>query len=208
MNVLAVETTATAASCCVLADGRVVGRSAVNALCGALAVMLIANPNNLYDISFQLSAVAVAGILVGYGPLMERMRTRWRVANWVLGVVIVGLCSTLATLPLVANTFGVVSLVGVVLNPIVMLTANVIVLGSIVWVLLPVGALHGVVGAIVGGAAELQNRCVEVVAGWPWSAAQVEVPTWLTIGCYLLAAALLATLPTLKNDKRLWKNKR
>lgn len=184
------------------------GRSAVNALCGALAVMLIANPNNLYDISFGLSAVAVAGILVGYGPLMERMRTRWRVANWVLGVVIVGLCSTLATLPIVATTFGVVSLVGVVLNPIVMLTANVIVLGSIVWVLLPVGALHGVVGAIVGGAAELQNRCVEVVAGWPWSAAQVEVPTWLTIGCYLLAAALLATLPTLKNDKRLWKNKR
>ena len=128
--------------------------------------------------------------------------------NWVWGVVIVGLCSTLATLPLVANTFGVVSLVGVVLNPVVILTANVIVLGSIVWVLLPWEPLSGIVRAIVGGAAELQNRCVEVVSSWEWSAVEVSLPDWLTAVCYVAVAVLIAMLPAIKNEKRIWKEKR
>ena len=189
-----------------LAEGG--GRSTLNILCGALAVMLLANPNNLYDISFTLSAVAVGGILIGYEPLMDRVQTKWRGVNWVWGVVIVGLCSTLATLPLVANTFGVVSLVGVVLNPVVILTANVIVLGSIVWVLLPWAPLSGIVRAIVGGAAELQNRCVEVVSSWEWSAVEVSLPDWLTAVCYVAVAVLIAMLPAIKNEKRIWKEKR
>lgn len=187
------------------ADGG--GRSALNVLCGALAVMLVANPNNLYDISFRLSAVAVGGIMLGYGPLMEQMRCRWRPLNWVLGVVIVGLCSTLATLPIVSNTFGVVALAGIVLNPVVILTANVIVLGSLVWVLLPFDFLRGVFRFVVGGAAELQNRCVEVVSGWDWAVAEVSIPDWLTVVCYAAMVALVATLPMAKMEKRVWKEK-
>lgn len=183
------------------------GRSALNVLCGALAVMLVANPNNLYDISFRLSAAAVGGIMLGYGPLMELMKSKWRALNWVWGVVIVGLCSTLATLPIVSNTFGVVAILGVVLNPVVILTANVIVLGSLVWVLLPIDFLGGVFRFVVGGAAELQNRCVEVVSSWDWAVAEVGIPAWLTVVCYVAMVALVATLPMAKMEKRVWKKK-
>ncbi len=189
-----------------LAEGG--GRSSLNVLCGALSVMLMVNPNNLYDISFQLSAVAVGGIMLGYEPLMERMKSKWRPLNWVWGVVLVGLCSTLATLPLVANTFGVVAPAGIVLNPVVILTANVIVLGSLVWVLLPFEFLRRILGAIVGGAAELQNRCVEVVSGWNWAVAEVELPDWLTIGCYVAMVIVIAFIPKAKTEKRVWKEKR
>ena len=182
-----------------LAEGG--GRSPLNVLCGALAVMLIANPNNLYDISFQLSAVAVSGIMLGYGPLMERMKSKWRPVNWVWGVVLVGLCSTLATLPIVSNTFGVVAPAGIVLNPVVILTANVIVLGSLVWVLLPFDFLRGVFQFVVGGAAELQNRCVEVVSGWNWATLEVRLPDWLTIVCYVVMVGVIVALPMAKKEK-------
>ena len=188
-----------------LAEGG--GRSSLSTFCGALAVMLVANPNNLYDISFRLSAVAVGGIMLGYEPLMERLRSRWRPLNWMWGVVIVGLCSTLATLPIVSNTFGVVALAGIVLNPVVILTANVIVLGSLLWVLLPFDFLRGVFRFVVGGAAELQNKCVEVVSSWEWAVVDVSLPDWATMVCYVAMVALVATLPMAKMERRVWKEK-
>ncbi|MDR2890099.1 MAG: ComEC/Rec2 family competence protein, partial [Alistipes sp.] len=44
-------------------------RSAVNIMCGTALVMLAVRPGLLFDISFQLSFIAVAAILAWFGPL-------------------------------------------------------------------------------------------------------------------------------------------
>lgn len=181
-------------------------RSSLNALCGTLAVMLLVNPNNLYDISFTLSAVAVVGIAIGFGPAMEFLggKGSHRAVQALLGVVIVGVCSTFATLPLVAHTFGVVSLVGIFLNPIVILTAEIIVLAGFIWVSLPLGALAPTMGWIIGGAAKVQNAVVEYASSLPFSALEVELPEWVVVVGYLMmgGGVLVAVL---WKDRKQWR---
>lgn len=169
-----------------MALGYGTSKSATNTLAGAITLMLLANPNNLFDISFQMSAVAVAGILIGYRPMYDYFgggKARF-MPSALLGIVVVGLCSTLATLPLVAHTFSVVSLVGIFINPIVILTAEIIVVVGLIWVSLPLELLHPIAKWAVGGAAEIQNRVVEYAARLPWSAVECEVPMWITIVAY------------------------
>lgn len=182
-------------------------RQSVGVLCGAAVLMLLANPNNLYDISFQLSVVAVVGIAVGYEPLSRwlggQSSRRW--LRWLVGIVVVALCSTAATLPLVAHTFGTVSWVGIFLNPIVILTAQIIVLSGIIWVSLPLEALAPVAKWVIGGAATLQNQVVERAAQLPAVAAQVEVPTSVVVLCYALMA-LGVVAATLTKERKQWNN--
>ena len=181
-------------------------RSSVGVLAGALTMMLLVNPNNLYDISFQLSAVAVVGIVLGFSPAMELFggESGGRVRRTLIGVVAVGICSTLATLPLVAHTFGTISLVGIFLNPIVILTAEIIVLGGFIWVSLPFGWLAPVAQTIVGGAAWLQNRVVEYAAGLPWAATEITLPEWVVVVCYVAMGAGII-LSVLYKEKKRWR---
>lgn len=187
-----------------LANGT--SKSAINLLSGAASVMLIINPNNLYDISFQLSFVAVVGISLGYGPMMKYMGGeechRW--LRNLMGVVIVGLCSTIATLPLVAHTFSIVSLVGLFLNPLVILTAEIIVLLGFIWVTLPLDFLRPIMSTLIGGAAGLQNRLAEGAANLPWSALEVEIPRWIVTLCYLLMAAGIV-VSLLWKERKVWR---
>lgn len=181
-------------------------RNTSNALCGAATVMLLFNPNNLYDISFLLSATAVAGILVGLRPVTEFMGGEGGGAllRGLRGVVVVGLCSTLATLPLVAHTFSTASLVGIFINPIVILTAEIIVTIGLIWVSLPFGWLQPIARAIIGGAAELQNRTVEYASGLSWAAVECAVPKWVVLVAYgLMIGALVAA--TQYRERRVWR---
>lgn len=181
-------------------------KSAINLLAAAASVMLLVNPNNLFDISFQLSFVAVVGIAIGFGPLMElsgatQSRRPLR-ALW--GVVLVGLTSTIATLPLVGHTFSTVSLVGLFLNPFVIVTAEIIVLLGFIWVTLPLGFLQPIASVLIGGAAALQNRLVEGASGLSWAALEVELPAWLVVVCYLLMGAGVI-LSLVWKEKKVWK---
>ena len=182
-------------------------RSSAMALCVALGLMLLFNPNNLFDISFQLSAIAVVGIMAGFEPLMERVRSNVGVANALWATILIGVCSMIATLPLVAHTFGVVGLSGIMLNPLVILTANIIVLGTILWVIMPIGVLAPVVGRVVGLCAEVQNRCVEAAASHKWLIIETTPPAWVVITCYAAMFVLLVVAHYHK-DKTVWKLKR
>lgn len=181
-------------------------RTSVGTLAGALTMMLLLNPNNLYDISFQLSAVAVIGIVLGFRPAMELFggESGGRLRRTLTGVVVVGICSTLATLPLVAHTFGTMSLVGIFLNPIVILTAEIIVLGGFIWVSLPFGWLAPVAKAVIGTAAWLQNRVVEYAATLSWSAVEISLPEWVVVVCYVaMGAGVLYSM--VYKERRKWR---
>jgi competence protein ComEC len=181
-------------------------KSSLNLLTAAATVMLIVNPNNLFDISFQLSFLAVVGITLGFGPLMELTGATHsrRPIRALWGVVIVGLTSTIATLPLVGHTFSTVSLVGIFLNPLVIVTAEIIVLLGFIWVTLPLGFLQPVASTLIQGAAELQNRLVEGAGSLSWAALEVEIPAWVVVLSYLLmATGIIVSL--LWKEKKVWK---
>ena len=170
--------------------------ASVNILAGTAFVMLVFDSHLLFDISFELSFVAVAGIVLWAMPLYRLCTTRLRVVNALVGVLIVGVTSTLATMPLVANTFSTVSLVGILINPIVIVLANVIVLAGVLSLAVP----H--VAVVAEWAAEWQNSIVEWASILPYGHFEVELADWAMWMIYLLFALVTITLFLLPKRKK------
>lgn len=180
-------------------------RSATNILFAAASIMLLLNPDYLYDISFQLSFLAVAGIAVGFAPLMRLVESRSRLLNLLWGLFIVGLCSTLATAPLTACQFGRISLLGIFLNPVVIVLANIVVLLSLVWIALPLAPLGGLFGKAIALAAGAQNKIVGWTGAQNWASWQIELPVWAAITLYAAATIAIIALYSIKKSEKKWK---
>ena len=167
---------------------------AMNALAAAAFIMLLWNPNWLGDLSFQLSFLAVAGILAWGVPLCRRCRTRYKWLNAIIDAYLIGLTATLATAPLVSHTFGIIPLAGVLINPVAILLSGVVVFGGAVWMLLPVGWLAPLFGAVTGKAAEAVNLLARMTASLPAGAADYRLgglQTGLLYSVFLLVTLLL-----------------
>ncbi len=130
--------------------------SAMNAWAAAAFGMLVWNPLWLGDVSFQLSFVAVAAILLWGVPLGRRCRVRVPLLNGAVRTLVIGLVASAATAPLAAYHFGIVPLVGLWLNPLVVLLGTVVVTFGLLSLLTPVGVEAAAYGAC--GAADLLNR--------------------------------------------------
>ncbi len=164
----------------------------VNILGGTAFAMLALDTHLMFDISFQLSFIAVSGIVLWAMPLYRVCATRSKVANAIIGIMLVGFASTLATMPLVANTFSVVSGVGVLINPLVIILANIIVLAGVVAFALPF------VTVVAEVAAEWQNTVVAWAASLPYGHLEVELSERTMWGIYIAFVAvtiLLLLLP-------------
>ena len=161
-------------------------RNPVNTMLATAAVMLAIDPNYLFDISFQLSFLAVLAIFIAFGPLYRRLRTRYALLNLVISVLIVGLVATMGTAPLVVWQFGSFPLVGMFINPVVILTAHLIVLLAVGWIVLPFSLLEGVFSAGLEVCAWVQNAVVKWCANQSWAAIDLHVPLWFVAGYYLV----------------------
>ena len=164
----------------------------MNALAAAAFGMLLWNPNWLGDISFQLSFLAVAGILAWGVPLCRRCRTRWKALNIVIDAYLIGLIATVATAPLVSHTFGIVPLAGIVVNPLTIALAGVVVFGGALWMLAPVGFLAPAFGFVTGTAAGWINALARLTASLPGGAADYTLGGWQTAVIYLVFALATA----------------
>lgn len=164
--------------------------ASLNALCASALLMLAWNPGYLFDISFQLSYLAVAAIILWGVPLCRRLRSRWRGVNLLVDSVVVSLVATVATAPLVAHTFGLLSLSGLVVNPVAVLLGGVVVTGSLLWLLFPFGVLRPLLSALLTAAAEGLDGLVAAAAAWRWGAVEVSLPGGAAAALYALMAAV------------------
>lgn len=133
----------------------------LNLLALAAIVMLVADPLLVYDISWQLSFSAVAGILLAQ-PAIHALRTP------VGQAAAVSVAATLATLPVVVATFHRLPLYFIIANVIVVPIAGVILALSLLYMIVPCVAtawpldlllrgtdtLTGWVGSLPGAVAE------------------------------------------------------
>ncbi len=161
--------------------------NSLHSLSIALISMLIYRPGYLYDISFQLSALAVAGIVLWGAPMMRLLPTTRRAIRGVAASLIVGTMATLWTLPLVSHTFGHITLASILLTPIVALFTYVIIFGGLIALLLP-HPLSQYLYSVSEIAARLQNSVVDYVASWQW----VAVDHTLSIDAVWLCYAAIA----------------
>ena len=169
---------------------------ATSALGLAALVMLLAAPSVLWDVGFQLSLLATAG-LIWFGGSIEGHLSGW--PAWIREPVALTLAAQLTTLPVILVNFERLSLVAPLSNvlvvplvPLAMLTsASAAIGGLLVWVI-PVEPLTDAVGWCLGGAAWLVLRAMilvgEFTAGIPLAAVDASVPAPLAVAWFPLLA--------------------
>jgi competence protein ComEC len=157
--------------------GKIFSRSShsINTLMSAALLLLLWNPNYIYDIGFQLSMLAMVGITTLYYPIY----CLWKNRLWSL--VAITISAQILTLPLACYYFGVIPLVGIVLNIALWAVVPVIIVCSVLFLVSSVGWI----GATAAWAAELYNAIVGWSARQPFTALEnIEMPVWLLLAIY------------------------
>ncbi len=165
---------------------------AASALMLAALVMLVAAPAVLWDVGFQLSLLATAG-LIAFGAGMAARLEGW--PGWVREPVALTLAAQLTTLPVILLTFARLSLVAPVANVLVTPLVPLVMLACAIAA--PVGAVTSwlhltIVGNaaawLAGGAAWLGLRIMIMVgagaATLPFASLPVSLPPVLALAWY------------------------
>ena len=185
-----------------MAGAMVVGRlagsraHAISALGLAALVMLAVAPSVLWDVGFQLSLLATAG-LVWFAAAIEQRVTRW--PAWIREPVSLTCAAQLTTLPVILVNFARLSLIAPVGNvlvvplvPLAMLGAALAAVGGAVAAVVPLEIVRDAVAWLLGGAAWLVLRAMIVVgqacAAVPFAAVNVQVPPPFAIAWFPLLA--------------------
>ena len=174
---------------------------ATSALGLAALLMLLAAPAVLWDVGFQLSLLATAG-LIWYGRGIEDRLRRW--PAWLREPVALTLAAQVTTLPVILVNFERLSLVAPLSNvlvvpivPLAMLTSALASIGGLV-VTAVGGAAGDLLAWVLGGSAWLVLRAMiaigQLSAAIPLASVEATVPGPLAVAWYpLLALAAWAT---------------
>ena len=161
----------------------------LNTLAFAALVMLVVNPLALWDVGFQMSFLAVLGILLFcrmiYLPLAGRLP---RLGRWVWGMFAVSLSAQLMVAPLIMYYFGRFSCYFLLTNLIVVPAATVILYLTFFLVLTaPWTALQQVVVMVLAQTAAWMNRGVAWISALPGAnIEQISIRLSQVVGMYLL----------------------
>lgn len=154
----------------------------------AALIILLWKPQAIYDIGFQLSFAATWGILY-LGPALDKMLksfTRW--PAWLHVIIWVSLSAQLATLPLVAWYYNIVSPVSLLANIIAApLTGLILALGAAAGVLgLFSTALAGLINASTSLALDIFLGLASLVRTLPGAVIYVPAPSILLLPIWYL----------------------
>ncbi|ABF45874.1 DNA internalization-related competence protein ComEC/Rec2 [Deinococcus geothermalis DSM 11300] len=161
------------------------------ALAAVLCLLLF--PRWLLDVGFQLSFLAVLGLTLS-ARLAERLPARW--PRWLRLPLAATLLAELATLPVVAGTFGQLPLVG--------LPANLLA-GALMAALVPLGFVAGLLGPFALAVNWLTGLLASLLLGVVALFGRAPVLTWGTVGaggCVAYGAAALAGVLWLRGRVR------
>ncbi|MEG0601815.1 MAG: ComEC/Rec2 family competence protein [Mucinivorans sp.] len=161
--------------------------SSLNILASAAVLMLALRPDYLFDIGFQLSFMAMIGIVTLYRPIASLLDVRNGIVRALWNVAVVSCTAEVAVLPLVAYYFGQIPLMGLVSNLAVWLTVPMIIIGTLLFL---VTSIH-LLGVLTMWVAELQNDMVSLLAYHKWVVVEgVEVSLPMCVAAYAVLIVL------------------
>jgi len=165
--------------------------SSANILAGTATVMLIFNPNYLFDVSFLMSSAAVAGIAIGFAPMMKFTGGCSKAVRAIWATVAISFCASIAVAPITAYVFGRLPLAGILLSPFTALSSCVIVATALAWVVVPAPFWGGAARRILYCSAQLQNSSAEWLGGRSWGSVEVKAELWQVFAAYAIIIAVL-----------------
>ena len=131
----------------------------LSALSFAAVLILIVRPLYLFDVSFLLSFLALFGIVSLASPL-EKCFNRRKIPPFLASALALSVSTSVAILPVSATIFGKVSLLGVLLNVVVVPLASLTYLLTVI--LLPFALLYSGFGGVLGALRFLPLAMIEI----------------------------------------------
>lgn len=163
----------------------------LNNLAASAVLLLLWDPSMLFQLSFQLSFLAVLGIVVFYGPLHRLWEPPNGILRFLWSIAAVTIVAQAFTLPLCLYVFQAF--------PLWFLPANMAIVGLItvaVYVGIALVALHAVpvlgpmVAALMKGLLLLLGFLSGFFAGLPSAYPALRVGWWGMLGLYVLVACI------------------
>lgn len=183
----------------------------LNSLAIAAWALLIFNPMYLFDISFQLSFMAVFFLIMFSSYLRAVSEEKKRdgpksFCIYIKAFILVTLIATLATTPLVTWHFHRVCLVGLMTNLLVVPLTSLVILPGLFFgtILLPFfPELTSSLWQGVGWLLDYLVVFINFVSGWSWSAVWVPRPSILQVVLFYLFLGSLALTRHWKTSRAL-----
>ena len=162
----------------------------MNTLAGVAFVMLLFHPDYLFSISFQLrSSPSPAHHRLTGTPLCRLPANTPQKHRYADRNPRHRISASNATAPLISHTFGQISVVGLALNPVVILLSYVVVGSCTLWLVIPGTALAPLFSVVAGFAARAQNELIRAAAALPAAALDIRLTTTQCWSVYGLSSS-------------------
>ncbi len=161
-----------------------------NSISTAAFIMLAFRPTMLFELSFCLSFIAVLAIVFVYKPFSAIFYCRSRIVRECVNTIMLSIICVYATAPLISNSFGIISLLSIILTPPALITAQIIIISSLLALIAPL-PLARILFSAAEWCADIQNRVIEwaVSGGYGYVEYRIDENTMMII--YLVMVVLL-----------------
>jgi len=158
----------------------------------AAVILTLANPLVLvWDVGFQLSFLATVGLLY-LTPVLEKKIEQWRLKNYqslvVKDCLLPTVSATIFTFPLIAYSFGYLSLVSLLANSLIIWLIPFLMFFSFFSIV--TAAVFYPLGQVLAWITNLGLSYVIMVGekfgSWSFSVVNWQMPLLVCLGCYLL----------------------
>lgn len=171
-------------------------KDALQALLVAGWVLLLWDPRQIYDIGFQLSFGATAGLIV-LSPGIMALFNKWLPA-WATAIIATTIAATLAVVPMLANYFQQLSLISLLANVILTYPVSVLIIS---------GILAAILGSIWAPLAysivifnnwltEMIIQATNCLAKMPFATVHIGAFSWWLVVVYYMLLAWIFQLYT------------
>ena len=160
-------------------------------------LLLLINPATLFDVGFQLSFGAIAGIFLFYVPVRNLFQPSRRFASWLWQAWAVSLSAQLFTLPLLFHYFGYFSLSGILLSPLYIFLATCIIFSALLFLLATSLGIGFLLKPLVEFFVATQHGLMSCASRFPWGGMWADRLSWASV--LLISFSLLCLLPPLRS---------
>lgn len=166
-------------------------KMSLNVLAFTAILLLVIHPDDLFNIGFQMSFLAVLSILLFYPPFNSLLSQRWliehRLTSFLWGMCIVSLAAQIGVAPLIAFYFHRFSTCFLLANFVVIPCAYLILIGGMLLLL----TSWSIVGAALTMVVSFMNTSLSTISALPYSSIDGLHPNlpqilliYLLIGCF------------------------
>lgn len=164
-----------------------------NTLAAVAFIMLVAEPNNLFGLGFQLSFLAVLSIVFFYPHISGLLYFKHKILSWIWDLVSVSIAAQIGTLPVVLLNFGQFSNYFLLTNMLAIPMATVILYLSVLLVAVSaIPVVSGIVAVVLNFSVSFLNSGLRWIENLPCSVSSGIYCSMAQLVILLVAIALLA----------------